>query len=159
MSAATHRAGLVALLQAVPDIGRVHAQEVYGRSQAEFEALYAWERGDGTTQLRGWFVRRLRVAERQPGNGRWINAHSWTVRGFMALDTANDSELEFDALIEAVRRAYRADQTLGGVAEPGPLDQLSGFQLTDASPVALAGVLCHSATLALTTYELLDAGE
>lgn len=159
MSVATHRSAIVALMSAVADIGLVHDEEPFARAEAAFREFYQWDDGSGVMQLRGWFIRRTRTAERDAGIGRTINAHSWLVRGFASLDTAAGTGKAFDDLVEALRRAYRADPTLNGAVQPGPLDQLSGLQLTDSGPVVLAGVLCHGATLALTTYEYLDDGE
>lgn len=166
MSLATHRAAIVAMVAAVANIGRVHDHQVYARGEAPFKRLYLWADDAGGEQVRGWFLRRVRTTETTGGLGRTINQHQWELKGFMSLrDEPTDtqpgeaSELEFDALVEAVRLAYRQSVTLGGDVEPGPLGQPSGFQVTDSRPVMLAGVLCHSATLALTTYEYLDDGE
>jgi hypothetical protein len=159
MSVDTHRAAIVAMLQAVPDAGQVHDEEPYGRTESAFRALYAWTDPQGAQQLRGWYLRRTRTAERELGVGRTLDVHTWQLRGFATLNPEQGTGKAFDALIEAVRKAYRDDMTLGGVAQPGPLDQLSGWQLNDSGPVVLAGALCHGATLTLTTYEYLDQGE
>lgn len=158
MSVATHRAALAAMMSAVPNIGLVHDEEPYARGEAAFRALYAWA-GPSGTELRGWWLRRIRTQERNGGLGRTVNAHTWELRGFMALDTTRGSGKAFDDLIEAVRRAYRLDPTLDGAAQPGPLDAAGGVQLLDSSPVVLSGTLCHGCRLQLTTYELLDADE
>lgn len=159
MSVATHRAAIVALMLTVANVGRVHDEEPYARAEAAFRELYGWEDESGVTSLRGWYVRRTRTAERAAGLGRTINAHTWLVRGFASLDSAAGSGKAFDDLVEAVRLAYRNDITLGGAIDPGPLDNPAGFQVADIGPVVLAGVLCHGATLNLTTYEYLDDGE
>lgn len=158
MSVATHRAALAALLRSVADVGIVHDEEPWARAEQAFRELYSWDAGDGTRQLRGWWLRRTRTAEQQLGVGRTLNVHTWTVRGFMALSPPNSGKA-FDDVIEAVRRAYRADVQIGGAVDPGPLDRVSGFQVQDVTPVVLAGVLCHGATLQINTYEYLDAGE
>lgn len=159
MSVATHRAAICALLLTVAEIGNVHDEEPYARAESAFREFYAWEDAAGQQQLRGWFVRRTRTAERALGVGRTLNAHTWQLRGFMSMDSAAGTGKAFDDLVEAVRRAYRDDITLGGAAEPGPLQEPSGWQVADIGPVVLAGALCHGATLTLTTYELLDDGE
>lgn len=159
MSVETHRAALAGLVAGVADIGLVHDEEPYARTEAAFRELYSWDAGDGSRQLRGWWIRRVRTAEQALGHGRTLNVHTWTLRGFMALDSAQGTGKAFDALIEAVRKAYRDDVTLGGVAQPGPLDRVSGFQLQDSGPVVLSGVLCHGAALQINTYEYLDDGE
>lgn len=159
MSVETHRAAIVAKLGAVAEVGRVHDLEPWGRTQAEFEAQYLHTLPDGAKQLRGWFVRRTRTVETTAGLGRTINEHTWQLRCFMALDSAARSEIAFDTLVEAVRRAFRNDLTLGGAVQPGPVNRPAGLSLTDSTPAMFVGVLCHAATLSLATVEYLDDGE
>ena len=56
-----------------------------------------------------------------------------------------------DRLIEAVRVAFRHDETLGGVVETTMSDGRAGPQLDDSGPAMFAGVLCHHARLTLST--------
>lgn len=159
MSVESHRAAIVAKLRTVADVGRVHDLEPLGRTEAEFQDLYLYTLPDGSQQLRGWFVRRVRTTETLGGVGRTINEHTWTLRHFMSLDSAQRSEITFDTLVETVRRAFRNDLTLGGAVEPGPIQRPTGMSLTDSTPVMFVGVLCHSATLSYSTVEYLDDGE
>lgn len=155
----THRDALAALLATVPGVGRVHAHEPYGRTQTEFQALYLWAAvPGGAQQLRGWHIRRTATRERELGVGRTLNAHTWRITGYMALDQGGATELVFDELIEAIRRAYRLNPTLGGAAALSPADG-AGVDVTDSKPVVFCGVLCHSASLQLTTHAYLDQGE
>ncbi len=153
------RTALVAKLAAVPHIGHVHDRERYSREEVKFRQLYLYtpEAGEPITtpHLRGWWVRRTETVESQANIGRTRNEHSWLIRGFMALDDDAGSELVFDALVEAARAAVRADLTLGGVCQPGPIggaDSETGLQVLDMRPVTFAGALCHSAELQLTTW-------
>lgn len=159
MSLATHRAAIAAALNTVPDIGQVHDHEPYGRTEVDFRSLYGWTDASGQTQVRGWFLQRTRTAEGTPNSGRTINTHTWRLRAFMSLDEAGATELTFDALVEAARKVFRDDPTLGGAVDPGPLNQATGLQVTDSGPAYLAGVLCHVATLTYQSYEYLDNGE
>lgn len=159
MTLATHRAAIVAALNTVPEIGLVHDHEPYGRTEVDFRELYGWTGPTGVQQVRGWFVQRTRTAESTPNIGRTINTHSWRLRAFMSLDQAGNTELTFDALVEAARKVFRNDPTLAGAVQPGPLNLATGLQVTDSGPVYLAGVLCHAATMTLQTYEYLDDGE
>lgn len=156
---ANHRTGLVAMLAAVPDIGIVHDEEPFARTQTEFQAKYLWQPVSGPAQLRGWFVRRATTREQELGIGRVHQVFGWDIQGFMALDPDNDSGKTFDDLVEAIRKAYRDDPTLGGVAEIGPLGQVTGVQVPASGPVMFTGVLCHAARLQLQTHAYLDAGE
>lgn len=160
MSLATHRAALVALISGLADIGQVHDEEPYGKSEADFRRLYAWQpptpsnEPQPATQIRGWFVRRVRTVERELGVARVHDVHTWQIKGFLALQPP-DSGKAFDDLIEALRAAVRADPTLGGALDPGPLGQPSGVQVADSGPVLLAGALCHGCTLTLDTHDYL----
>lgn len=153
MSAATHRAAIVAQLQAVPGIGRVHSYQRYAREEAAFQALYLYEPVPGTRRLRGWQLSRVAVAERLAGLGRTLNEHTWELRGYLALHDAEASELAFDQLVEDIRAALRADPGLGGLNVAEPLGEDDGWQMRDAGPVLFCGVLCHSALLTLQTRE------
>ncbi|AWI78583.1 hypothetical protein CEW87_03935 [Parazoarcus communis] len=148
----TTRAAIVGLLNAVPGIGVVHAYERYAAKHPELRALYVVQTGAGTEQLRGWYVRRLSFrVERDGMDGRRVFT-TWLIRGVMALQDSTQSELEFDALVDSIRRAFEDDATLGGaVTSTLTPDGEIGAQLTGAGPVMFAGVLCHAADLTLTT--------
>ena len=155
MSHAAIRDALAALFAAVPAVGQVHNRERYLREETKFRELYLYTPLGGSKQVRGWWLRRTATAERSLGVGRTLEVHTWQLRGYMALNDEEGSELAFDALIEALRDAYRADPTLGGVCEQSPLadgDNADGLQLLDSAPVLFCGVLCHSALLELRTW-------
>ena len=152
MSLSALRSALVTRLASVTDIGLVHERERFAANEAAFRALYLYTPAGGTPHVRGWWVRRVATAATSVSSARALDVHSWEVRGFMAFDDAAASEIAFDALIESMRAAVAADPTLGGVADPGPLDEPEGLQLVEAGPVRFAGVLCHSAVLTLKTW-------
>lgn len=153
-----HRAAILAKMLTVEQLGRVHDEEPYAREQAAFQALYLWDIGGGQKQLRGWHFRRTATREVTLGVGRVMNAHTWRMQGFMALQTPGSGKA-FDDLVEQLRDAFRADETLGGVTVPGPINQPTGLQLLDSTPVMFVGVLCHAATLQLTTYAYLNTDD
>lgn len=151
-----HRNAILAVLAAVPDVGHVHDRERYARDEAGFRALYLFTPGSGSgagvPQVRGWWVRRVQTVESSADTGSPINAHIWQVRGYMAFNDALASELDFDELVERIRDAVRADLTLGGVCDLGPMEETEGVQVLDAGPVMFAGVLCHGVFLQLKTW-------
>ena len=151
-----HRAAIVAALASVPDIGVVHDRERYAKDNARFAQLYLFTPAGGQQQLRGWWVRRSATLEKSPNVARTINEHTWTLRGYLAFDDAGAGELVMDDLVEQFRAVVRADPTLGGVCQPGPLDEEEdGVQVTDAGAVLFAGVMCHSVVLQLKTWSYL----
>jgi hypothetical protein len=148
------RAAIVAKLATVADIGRVNNYERYS---ADFEGLKAHyvAQIDGAEQLRGWYVRRTGRKQQSPALGRYVITESWLIKGFMALADEAESELVFDDLCEVVIETFRTDETLGdAVASTVMDDGTAGLQM-DSGPVMFAGVLCHSASLTLSTRRYL----
>ena len=161
MSAAVlnaHRAGLVALLAAVPDVGIMHERERYAKDEAAFRALYLYQPapGDpyagGEPHIRGWWLRRVASEAVSTTVASVLDTHTWELRGFMAFNDAAGSELVFDRLIEDMRDAVLVDPSLGGVADPGPLGEDEGMRVIEAGPVRFAGGLCHTAVLQTKTW-------
>ncbi|MBV8250551.1 MAG: hypothetical protein JO200_19150 [Comamonas sp.] len=150
-----HRAAIVAALASVPEIGRVHDRERFAEGNDKFKQLYLFTPTGGVQQIRGWWIRRSATVERSPNLHRTANVHSWQIRGYLSFRDADATELELDDLVEQFRALVRADPTLGGVCQPGPLggeSEADGVQVVDAGPVNFAGVLCHSVVLQLKTW-------
>jgi len=146
MSAAI-RAAIVAKLNAIPGIGTVNAYQRYADDMRDLEAMYV---DDGV--LHGWFVRRLTVKEEAHSRGRNVETTQWLVHGYMAINDAAQSELAFDALLDAVRDAFRYWPPLPGLGLLSDLDGgQAGIAVTESAPVLFAGVLCHSASCLLVT--------
>lgn len=146
------RDAIQGVLAGVPGIGPVHKFERYLKREAELQALYV-----SGGQLKGWLIRRLSTREQALAVGRTVVTHRWQIRGYRAIDDATQSELAFDDTIEAIRDAFRADETLGGLVKgleesAGQGGDVAGVQLADSGPVLFAGVLCHAARLSLTTW-------
>lgn len=153
---ATVRDALGALFAGVPAIGQVHTRERYMPMESKFRALYLYTPDGGVAQVRGWWLRRVATQERTLNLQRVLNVHTWQVRGYMALNDDTNTEHEFDALIEAMRDAVRADPTLGGVCMQNPADDADdGLQVVESGPVMFCGVLCHGALLEMKTWSYL----
>lgn len=144
------RAAIVAELQAVPDMGPVHNRERYQGSGDWVKAFYTSSIG-GAQRVRGWYVHRLSTARSRIGSGRADVTHTWLVRGFCALEDATQTEIDFDALIEAATDRFWGNQNLGINGLSTAVDGEAGLQLQDSGPVLLGNVLCHSARLILRT--------
>ena len=153
---AEHRAAIARALAAVPGMGHVHECERYAAGEAAFRALYLYETAPGQSEVRGWWLRRVATREHSPSTGRTVCAHTWQLRGYAAFADERGSERQLDERVESFRAAVRADPTLGGVCQPGPLAEgEDGVQVVDAGPVRFAGVLCHGIVLKLTTWSYL----
>lgn len=149
------RDAIKAKMETVAGIGKVHAYERYTQQQSALQTLY---KDTASSRLLGWHIRRTGTREIFLDTGRWVIDHDWKIRGFMALDDADATEQTFDTLIEAIRDAFRSDDSLGSLIFSTCIDtknNQAGVQVEEAVPVLFAGVLCHSARLALTTRHLL----
>jgi hypothetical protein len=140
------RDALVARLNSVPGIGRVHGFERYASEQKPMRDLYLAE-----GRILGWHVRRGARRAVRVADASYQVQTDWKIRGFLSLDDADQSELIFDGLLDACISALSADPTLGGLVADNTTERAAGAQLVEAGPVMLAGVLCHGAMLELTT--------
>ncbi len=155
-----HRSAIVAALSAVPQIGVVHDRERHADSDAQLAALFLHVPADGTAaHLRGWWLRRSATSEHAASTRRAVCVHLWSVHGYLAMDGNQSGELLLDELAEQFRAVVRADPSLGGACQPGPLagdgDGTDGVQVVGAGPVDFAGVRCHSVVLQLRTWSYL----
>lgn len=144
------RDAIEAKMNTVTDIGRVQDYERFTKRDKDFQDLYL-----SSGQIRGWLIRRTATRETSPAIGRFVVTHRWQIRGYMALDDSAASEKTFDTLIEALRDAFRSDESLGGLVASTVLPEgeggEAGLQLEDHGPVMFANVLCHGARLRLAT--------
>lgn len=144
------REAIVAKLQNVPGIGRVQAYQRYSDDLASLSDFYM----DGDGLLLGWYVRRVSVDEGRIGK-QTPEVTKWEIVGFRAVVDADESELLFNDLIDAVRAAFRDDAwpSLGRDVHTRVGEGESGIQVKTIEHVVFgAGVLCHSATLGLTVH-------
>lgn len=144
------RTAIANKIAAVADVGQVHAWQRYAQNNADFRALYVATIA-GAEQLRGWHVRRVATDETSDARGRYVVTHRWEIRGYMGLDDGAQTERTFDTLIEALRDAFRDDETLGGLVSSTVIDEGAGLQLDEHVPVMFAGTLAHMARLTLYT--------
>ncbi len=149
------RAAIVARLNTVAGIGRVHDYERFAADQKRFRDLYTTDDG----LLLGWYV--SLQSSREVGavvGAVSTQTCSWRIVGFMALDDGAASEKQICALIETAQEVFRAEPTLGGVVwETSDAGQgegkPTGLQVEKIEPVMFAGMLCHNAHLSLVTTQ------
>jgi hypothetical protein len=148
------RHAIVTRLRAIDAVGEVQAYQRYAHAQDKLRAIY---KESGDDQLCGWFVTRLSTSETARLEPRSIEQIHWRIQGVMALNDAEGSELDMDHLIEAIRDAFRNDDTLGDTVATCTLPGggAAGIQLDDCGPVMFAGVLCHGVRLSLHTIRYL----
>lgn len=146
------RNAITTKITGVSGVGKVYDFERFAKAEKDFRTLY-----ESGGRILGWNVRRISKTETSGNIGVWVVTNKWQIKGFMSLDDSAGSELVFDGLIEAIGDAFRADETLSGVVASTALESpdVAGIQVEDAGPVMFAGVLCHSARLALYTRHYL----
>lgn len=155
MSAAAIRAAIVAVIEGVTDIGRVHDRPRYAKGQRDLVEHYYSE---DHHQIRGWHVKRRTMAEIDPLTGaHGVEITGWEITGFLALDDDEATELTLDALVEALRTAFKANRTLTATVDDISANEEGkavGLQLEDSDYVSFGGVLCHRAKCALYTTRI-----
>ncbi len=142
------REAIATTLETVANIGVVHRFERYAKNSKDMRAFYQWQ-----SEIRGWFIRRETSGETSRNLGSGVEIIRWQVRGLMSLNDAAQSELTFDDLIESVRDAVRADETLGGAVDGTvlPANGEAGIQVIDSGPAMFANTLVHACRLRLNT--------
>ncbi|MCU7841894.1 MAG: hypothetical protein KZQ94_21290 [Candidatus Thiodiazotropha sp. (ex Troendleina suluensis)] len=140
------RNAIAALIESVQDAGQVHTFERYAKDRSDMQVFYKTGK-----QILGWHIRRVRTTERSDYPGRWARIYRWEMRGYLSLDDEAETELQFDNLVEEICAVFRADDTLGGRVDTCIIGNEAGLQVLESYPVMLAGILCHSAKLALNT--------
>lgn len=148
------RAAIKTRMLTASGIGAVNEYERYAKEQSKLAAEYV--SGD---RLHGWYIRRLKTREAHIDVGRYVIDHDWLMRGFYAIDDADESEKDFDLEIESIRDVFRTNSVImTGVETCFSHDTdaaEAGVQVLDSGPVMFAGVLCHAARLGLTTRHYL----
>lgn len=156
------RAAIVARLESVEGIGRVHDYERYAENMKKLKDLYLVPAVPADPEadppvlaqkayLQGFFVRRISTSVSAPALNSKTVRHRWRIRGYRALDDDGSSELAFDAVLEDIRAAFAADVTLGGVVDTTHVGPEAGLQLEESAPLIFADVLCHGARFSLIT--------
>jgi hypothetical protein len=155
MTLAAQRAGLVALLQTVPGIGRIHDYRRIVRNENDVRQLFVPANSpDG--QVNVWMIYQApnstTVSERHPGHigigvkggGNVMTTFQWQIDGYMAIDDAAGSEKTFGDLAWAIADELNSYGALGisGITHQLPAD------VEQLSYIALAGIgLYHYARI------------
>lgn len=142
------RAKIVEMLRAIPDIGIVHERERYFSDLDKIRAAYTWQptTAGSPKQVRGWFLRRVKMNPEHLGNFKYDIENTWEITGYVGWNEELNSEIILDGLIEEIFQTFK---------KPMPLNLLGltafGIELVDSSTVNFTGVVCHRATLQLVT--------
>lgn len=126
------------------NVGVFHKLERYDKRKEALRTHYG-------EPIAGGFIRMQRYRRTTPYENRHVLKIRWQITYLLAFSDETKSQLAFEQAITELDSKLMADETLGGVAEGLSDGTETGLQLDDAQPVMFCGVLCHQATLHLTT--------
>lgn len=146
MSEAIIRQKIFEILSAVPGVGKVHNYERWSNDWNKFLALF---QDPVSKRILGWEITRQSSPATKISNAEEETTHGYVLQGYMGLNDALATELEFNALIETIKTAFRGNHTLGGFClDAGPLS----LDISEAR--TFGSVLCHYAKLMLPVSEI-----
>jgi len=156
MSESAIRTQIYSIVSAVTNIGKVYDYERWATGWDVFINLFKTTIA-GVDQIRGWEISRRACPESGTGPEATISqtdrGHDFLIRGYMGIKDADATEKTFNALIESIAAAFRADLTLGGAASEHDFIQV---EIIEAR--TFAGTLCHYAELGLIVHESEEVG-
>jgi hypothetical protein len=155
-SEATIRARIKTVVESVTNAGVVHNRERFIPNWDDLKTLFTVTI-DGVTTLRGWMISLRRVTQEvetfQGGGDAETTsvAYLYRLRGFASFVDADSSEITWAALVFAISKAIQEDATLDAYVWERETPAVAGIELGESM---FAGVLCHSAELALVFQEV-----
>jgi len=99
-------------LQAIAGLQNVYKRSRWTNKPDVFKNLFA-EDVRQVRRINTWMVGRETVRETGPKEQwRFISAHVFVIRGYLSFKDADATELEFNAMIDKIRKELRADQAI-----------------------------------------------
>lgn len=150
MSEVAIRAEIVSVMQGITDIGVVVGRRRLARSEKELIDKFGFKTG-GKTYVRGWTVMRTSTPEEirtAGGGGTNYRLHTYTIDGYWSFKDAEDSESDFQAMVETICDTFRPLATLNGKAS-----RVGPPQVNEVGHRVFGDALVHYAELELTVTE------
>jgi hypothetical protein len=159
MSLSAIRTAIETTLKAADPGSKVYA---YRRWITQPEALLAELQPVEHGPIRVWMFWLESLAESMETYTQSNQDYQFGLRFYRSLVDVEQSEIAVVELVQTVRAAFRANQTLDGeaftiVPTSGPMRSAVGLQLDSLEVVTLGGVLCHQASLRLGVEEIVTA--
>lgn len=155
MSIGAIRAAIKAKLDGIADLGQVHDRQRWAKDAKTLADLY---RSATHGEIRGWDISWESLSETDGHvDDAGVEVIRWVIRGRIGFEDADGTEKVLEALVDAIRAAFKADQTLGGVVAQisDPDGGEFAVQVAEYGPIRFAGALCWSAELKLLTVRYL----
>jgi hypothetical protein len=145
MSEAAVRQQIYAIISAVPNVGKVYDYERWCADLGQFILLFK----DASGKILGWEVSRTACGAVSINSAEDEDRHEYTIRGYMGVQDADQTEKKFNERIEALRAAFRRNFSLDGTCELAlpatvPLIETRTF----------GSVLCHYCEIKPTVQEI-----
>jgi len=146
----SHRLVRTAIVERIKQLGltsKVYEFERFADRVEDFKALYVH-----SGEIKGGFIQRVSGSEDERGTcAPYLDR--WQLSLYQSWSDGSESALTFDDWIDSIIDAFERGEALDS-SETFDLSangQTGGVVLLASQPVKFAGVLCHSATLQLTT--------
>jgi hypothetical protein len=128
------------------DMGMVHRYERWAVDWSKFIALF---KDPVSGKIFGWEVCRSQAV------GMYISSleeqvnHVYVLKGYMAIQDADETDSKFNAKIELLRARFRTKMTMDGMNELP-----AGFQVATIDARMFGGVLCHYCEIRIPVQEV-----
>lgn len=146
MSLAGIRTEIRNILISVDGIEKVYEYERWTNRGEKFMDLYF----DSNNKLNGWEITRSVTEELKESLGSWRRIYTFIIRGYYGLQDEAESELAFNALIEAIADKFRANPNLNTTCI-----YHDWLQVDLVEPRMFSNFLVHYCELSLRVYETL----
>lgn len=145
MSEVTIRAGIKTELDAISGIGKVYNRLRWAN---DWQALLKLFKTVGD-KINAWMITRIQLEAETSNKTNDTATHKYKIIGFYGFRDADATEIVFNALIESIRAAFRANYKLSGAAFDTEPMQVAIIDLRE-----FGGVLCHYCELTYEAQEL-----
>ncbi len=147
-----------AKMDAVTDVGVVHKYYRWNKGWKEFIEYFTYTPTNQPKQIRGWEITRISGAEHK--RGVYFRHYKFRLSGYMSLQDASETDIEFQGLIDEVCNAFRNVEDQGGATwyyMDGDNETDSSPQIPVIKPKMFGNVLCHTTEIILTITERIIA--
>ena len=142
----TGQPGIAVPSHASATLGMVHKYERWSNDWNKFLALF---KDPVTGRIFGWEIRRASMPAEKLSNMEQQNTHIYQIKGYLAVQDSEQTELMFNLKIEELRGLFKGNHTLDDTC----LD--AGAISVDVIDERMFGtVLCHYAELRMPVAEI-----
>jgi hypothetical protein len=146
------RAGIIALVEGVSDVGVVHDYIRFTANWSDFLDFFKTTI-DGQAQIRGWMLTMERMPNQKMTGGSSAlhrRLYHYRLRGYMGLDDSAETEKTFLAIALAIIQELEQYPLLNGVLSNGTFEDWPYIEFFEAR--TFGGAVCHHAEIAFTVY-------